>query len=191
MRHDDDDDDDDDEGDGGDGRWRRRRTRLRRTGRMRRWIVPFRVGGDGAKDDDEMEDDDGVVDAPSPSDERADALGVGASASAAPKSNRGLRRAAEAAERERRTLEPRRRKLGIATGGGEAVAKGKAKRVVAAGHGFGESLRSTHPASGVGCSPRWASRGGLGRGERGTGIAEPIHGRSTRARRVGLGADRR
>ena len=190
MRHDDDDDDDDDEGDGG-GRTMETQTDAAAANRtdasMDRAV---RVGGDGAKDDDEMEDDDGVVDAPSPSDERADALGVGASASAAPKSNRGLRRAAEAAERERRTLESRRRKLGIATGGGEAVAKGKAKRVVAAGHGFGEFEKHT---SGFG-SRMLAKMGfageGSGVGKGGTGIAEPITA-EVRARRVGLGADRR
>ena len=114
-----------------------------------------RDGGDAARDDDEVNDDDGggVVDAISAEVADGDALGVGAD----PRSNRGLRRAAEAAERERRTLESRRRKLGIATGGGRGR-EGEGKRVVAAGHGLA-SLRSTHPASGVGCSPRWASRG--------------------------------
>ena len=80
--------------------------------------------------------------------------------------------------------------MGIATGGGEAVAKGKAKRVVAAGHGFGEFEKHT---SGFG-SRMLAKMGfageGSGVGKGGTGIAEPITA-EVRARRVGLGADRR
>ena len=144
-----------------------------------------RDGGDEARDDDDVNDDDGGgVDAISAEAADGDALGGGAD----PRSNRGLRRAAEAAERERRTLESRRRKLGIATGGGDA--KGKGKRVVAAGHGFGEFEKHT---SGFG-SRMLAKMGfageGSGVGKGGTGIAEPITA-EVRARRVGLGAERR
>ena len=109
-------------------------------------------------------------------------------------SNRGLRRAAKAAEREARLLESRRRKLGIRVGdasssGGGARGASSAGRTVGAGEAFGAFEKHT---SGFG-SRMLAKMGfqgeGSGVGKGGTGIAEPIAA-VTRAKRVGLGAEK-
>ena len=110
-------------------------------------------------------------------------------------SNRGLRRAAKAAEREARRLESRRRELGIRVGdaassGGGARGASSAGRTVGAGEAFGAFEKHT---SGFG-SRMLAKMGfqgeGSGVGKGGTGIAEPIAA-VTRAKRVGLGAEKR
>ena len=110
-------------------------------------------------------------------------------------SNRGLRRAAKAAEREARRLESRRRELGIRVGdaassGGGARGASFAGRTVGAGEAFGAFEKHT---SGFG-SRMLAKMGfqgeGSGVGKGGTGIAEPIAA-VTRAKRVGLGAEKR
>ena len=110
-------------------------------------------------------------------------------------SNRGLRRAAKAAEREARLLESRRRKLGIRVGdpsssGVGARGASSAGRTVGAGEAFGAFEKHT---SGFG-SRMLAKMGfqgeGSGVGKGGTGIAEPVAA-VTRAKRVGLGAEKR
>ena len=93
------------------------------------------------------------------------------------RSNRGLRRAALAAERELRASQAQRRK------------KGGDGKVVGAGHEFGAFEAHT---SGFG-SRMLAKMGfqgeGSGVGKDGSGISEPITA-SMRAKRVGLGAER-
>jgi hypothetical protein len=93
------------------------------------------------------------------------------------RSNRGLRRAALAAERELRAVQAQRRK------------KGGDGKVVGAGHQFGAFEAHT---SGFG-SRMLAKMGfqgeGSGVGKDGSGISEPITA-SMRAKRVGLGAER-
>jgi hypothetical protein len=93
------------------------------------------------------------------------------------RSNRGLRRAALAAERELRAVQAQRRK------------KGGDGKVVGAGHEFGAFEAHT---SGFG-SRMLAKMGfqgeGSGVGKDGSGISEPITA-SMRAKRVGLGAER-
>jgi len=97
--------------------------------------------------------------------------------------NRGLRRAAEHAEREKRILERERRKRGL-----PVDAKPGGKHVVAAGHQFGAFEKHT---SGFG-SKMLRAMGyqgeGTGVGPGGTGIAEPIAA-EMRKKRVGLGAE--
>jgi hypothetical protein len=101
-------------------------------------------------------------------------------------SNRGLRRAAKAAEREARLLESRRAKLGIRDARSGVSSAG---RTVGAGEAFGAFEKHT---SGFG-SRMLAKMGfqgeGSGVGKGGTGIAEPIAA-VTRAKRVGLGAEK-
>jgi hypothetical protein len=101
-------------------------------------------------------------------------------------SNRGLRRAAKAAEREARLLESRRAKLGIRDARSGVSTAG---RTVGAGEAFGAFEKHT---SGFG-SRMLAKMGfqgeGSGVGKGGTGIAEPIAA-VTRAKRVGLGAEK-
>ena len=190
MRHDDDDDDDDDEGDGGDGRWRRRRTRLRRTGRMRRWIVPFASVGMGRKTTTRWK------------------TTTAWSTRRPPRTSGRMRSGSARAHPPPRSriagFDARRRRLSArdersSRVGGSWASRPGAGRRSRRGKRNGwlprvtdsASLRSTHPASGVGCSPRWASRGrARAWGKGGTGIAEPITA-EVRARRVGLGADRR
>ena len=93
------------------------------------------------------------------------------------RSNRGLRRAALAAERELRAVQAQRRK------------KGGDGKVVGAGHQFGAFEAHT---SGFG-SRMLAKMGFQGEGscvgKDGSGISEPITA-SMRAKRVGLGAER-
>ena len=100
-----------------------------------------------------------------------------------------------AAEREARLLESRRRKLGIRVGdpsssGVGARGASSAGRTVGAGEAFGAFEKHT---SGFG-SRMLAKMGfqgeGSGVGKGGTGIAEPVAA-VTRAKRVGLGAEKR
>jgi hypothetical protein len=106
-----------------------------------------------------------------------DGDGDGDDAEEIQRSNRGLRRAALAAERELRAVQAQRRK------------KGGDGKVVGAGHQFGAFEAHT---SGFG-SRMLAKMGfqgeGSGVGKDGSGISEPITA-SMRAKRVGLGAER-
>ena len=106
-----------------------------------------------------------------------DGDGDGDDAEEIQRSNRGLRRAALAAERELRASQAQRRK------------KGGDGKVVGAGHEFGAFEAHT---SGFG-SRMLAKMGfqgeGSGVGKDGSGISEPITA-SMRAKRVGLGAER-
>ena len=106
-----------------------------------------------------------------------DGDGDGDDAEEIQRSNRGLRRAALAAERELRAVQAQRRK------------KGGDGKVVGAGHEFGAFEAHT---SGFG-SRMLAKMGfqgeGSGVGKDGSGISEPITA-SMRAKRVGLGAER-
>ena len=104
------------------------------------------------------------------------------------KTNRGLRRAAIAAEREAKLLESRRKKLGfhVPAGGGDLAGK----KVVGAGEKFGDFEKHT---SGFGSRmlAKMGFRGeGSGVGKAEQGIAEPITA-VMRARKVGLGAEKK
>ena len=105
--------------------------------------------------------------------------------------NRGLRRAAKAAEREATILDSRRRKLGIHAerSGGSMEKQSRSGKVVGSGEKFGAFEKHT---SGFG-SRMLAKMGfqgeGSGVGKGGTGIKEPITA-EMRARRVGLGAEK-
>ena len=93
------------------------------------------------------------------------------------RSNRGLRRAALAAERELRASQAQRRK------------KGGDGKVVGAGHEFGAFEAHTNGFGSRMLAKMGFQGEGSGVGKDGSGISEPITA-SMRAKRVGLGAER-